>query len=338
MLVVYGDADLELAPRGARRVLLGVEGEDDGGVAGLLVLGRAEFLGEDHALLHPVLGGVDVEVFDADALLHKRLRHAGEAVVVAHLLQDVLEEEAVEPDAVRGVAGVLLALQPVGVEFDDAHLPDGVRPDEQVPRGEERRGLRPHIGEEEAAHLLHGVGGEADPAVLERIGARLHRRLDARSRRVVEPAMVGAAEAALVGNAPAEVDGAVEAAPADEADGAGLVAVAGEVFSEDADGLDGVFVQFGARQEGNPVPAQQLAARRAGPDAGQPLVLLLSQHRGASLRTARRKHTMSARGRVNCRRRCRANAVDAPRRIRYNCSCLVVGAERPHPFPSRTRK
>jgi hypothetical protein len=64
---------------------------------------------------------------------------------------------AVEPLEVEGVKGVLLALEPVAGEFEDGGFSDTV-PGEDIPTREQRRGLRAHVAENDAAKLLYFVG------------------------------------------------------------------------------------------------------------------------------------------------------------------------------------
>ena len=151
-------------------------------------------------------------------------------------------------------------------------------------RGEQRRGLRAHVGEHEPRHLADRVTG--DLHLLLETSVRVHRLfkglLDALAGLVHHPAVVHAAEAVLLGDAVGEVDAAVGAEAVDETHRAGLVAVEDEVFAEESHRLGGALDQFGAGGDGVPVAPHEFAHRSSGADLRQLLVLLYAQHRVAS--------------------------------------------------------
>ena len=64
-----------------------------------------------------------------------------------------------EPLDVDGVEGVLDDLEPVAGDDGESYLPDGVLFDEQVPPGQQRRGLGAHVREYEPTDGLHRIGG-----------------------------------------------------------------------------------------------------------------------------------------------------------------------------------
>ena len=188
---------------------------------------------------------------------------------------------AVEPLEVHRVKGVLVALEPIAREHDGLRAPDAL-PDEHVDAGKERRGLRAHVGEDDAAEFLRVVRLDAH-LLLELRAFRLRRLVDALALLVEYPAVVGAADAVLLRYAVGEVGLAVAQRWFDEAERALSVAVKDEVFAEEAHLFRWVVgVEFDTGGDGVPVAAHQFAHRRTWADAGEPFVLFYGKHVASS--------------------------------------------------------
>ena len=183
------------------------------------------------AFEYAALDDAELELVEPDLLMPARralLRH-GDAVGVA-----VRAHVGVQPLDVHGVERVLLALEPVARYLRNGDVADGVVPEQVLPAGEERRGLRAHVGEHEPRHLAYGVARDLD-LLLEasvRVDGLLEGLLDALAGLVHHPAVVHATEAVLLGDAVGEVDAPVGAEAFDEAEGSGPVAVEDEVLAE----------------------------------------------------------------------------------------------------------
>src|SRR3954464_14798969 len=108
---------------------------------------------------------------------------------------------------------------------------------------------------------------------------------DALAGLVVEPAVIGAAQPLILGNAAFEIDAAMGAALADQAETALAVAIKRQRLAEDAHRLDGVRLQLPAGRDRMPVAAHQRPHPAFRSDAGQELVLLGGQHGSASFST-----------------------------------------------------
>ena len=248
-----------------------------------VILLRTQFLGVGDTLLESVLRRTGEQLLDAGAPFGARMqrvietcRSLGQAVVA---LQHVFEQVTVRPDAVGGIAGVLLTLQPVAIDDVDRDLPYGIGPDEQVPPGQGRRRQRPQIGENEAAQLAHRVSSQLG---LEGAVGTLHRPVEAFAVGTVEPAMIRAAKPAFIGNPELHVDETVQAAIADQPEAAAAIPVEDEILAEHPNLAHRIVLQLGERCNRDPVAAHELAARGTGSNAGQPLVGFGTQHRGSS--------------------------------------------------------
>src|SRR4051812_20305579 len=99
-------------------------------------------------------------------------------------------------------------------------------PCKEVPVWQERGGLGAEIGEDQALALYHGVRGDVD-ALLERVISLglVIGHFDALASLIVAPAVVRAPQAVFGGDAEEEVDPAMCALVADEAEHAGFVAI-----------------------------------------------------------------------------------------------------------------
>lgn len=199
------------------------------------------------------------------------------------LAGELLEEGAIAPvkplDVVR-VDGVLHDLQEVARQLGVRDVAPGVGHDEEVvARQRWRRGLlgvRPEIGEDEPAELLHLVGGGPDPVLEVRIGG-LTRLVEALTARVEEPAVVAAAQALLLGAAEGQRGTPVRAPLLQQPETSLRVAEEDEVLAEQAP-LDRDPTHHVVRGDGPPVTTEQLTHRRARPHASQQFVLLMAQH------------------------------------------------------------
>ena len=218
--VVHRDADLKFLAHLAGAAGLGVEREYDGRMAGNAVAVGAQGLGILDALFHPVAGGVDIQGFDALPQVYAAVQGvplaAGAPLLQSALLfQHVLEQVAVQINAMGRVAGVFVALEPVAGQVHNADLPDGVGHYEQIPRGQQRGRGRPQVGPDQPAHFLRRVALDAD-TVAESIAGRFQGLIDAAAGGVEHPAVVAAAEAAGIGDAVFHFGEPVGAAVADQ--------------------------------------------------------------------------------------------------------------------------
>ena len=75
----------------------------------------------------------------------------------AEAFEHVHRQVTVQVFSVDGVDGVLLALEPVGVEDGGPNLPEDVVVGEYVPSRQNRSRRRAEVGPDEAAELLDGV-------------------------------------------------------------------------------------------------------------------------------------------------------------------------------------
>jgi hypothetical protein len=277
--VVDRHANLKVAARKTRFARLRHERKDHGRVFLDAIALRAEFLGIHDALAHAVRRRFGKELLDADAHLQAavdRVLVALRAFDLPVALQRVFEELPVRPHAVRRIAGVLLTLQPVAVEHVDRDLANAVGPDEEIPARQCGRGQRAHVREYEAAEFLRGIAGQLLLNRPRRM--RLERAFGAGPGLVEEPAVIRTAQAAVVGDAELKIDAPMQAAVADQAEGAAAIAIEDEILTQHAQLADWVLQQLCERRDRNPIAPHQIAARRAGADARQPVVHRRSQH------------------------------------------------------------
>src|SRR5688572_33315024 len=87
-------------------------------------------------------------------------------------LEYVGEEMAVRVGAVRRITGMFLSLQRIAVEHVDGDLTDRVRPGEQIPLRQRRRGCWAKIREHQAAELTNRIGFDLQSGLTRRL---LHR-------------------------------------------------------------------------------------------------------------------------------------------------------------------
>ncbi len=76
---------------------------------------------------------------------------------------------------------------------------------------------------------------------------------------IEKPSVIIAAQAGLFDEAVGHVRAAMRAVAADEAEVAGHIFIEGEIFTEQADGLDGLRFEFADRGDGHPVAAEEIA-------------------------------------------------------------------------------
>ena len=139
--------------------------------------------------------------------------------------------------------------------------------------GDERRGFRAEVGEDEAAECLHGVRLQLDPAG-ERGVRRLSGHFQTLAGLVIQPAVVRAAEPVLLGDAKEQVHPAMGARGVDEPQLATRVTVEDEILAQEANRFGRVLLQLCQPGDGLPVAAHQLAHRGSGTNLGQSIVLL----------------------------------------------------------------
>ena len=173
----------------------------------------------------------------------------------------------------------LVAMNSAGVQPVGAEVP------------ERRHGLaRPEVGPDDAAGLVGGVGPHPDLLAERR---RLARHVHAAAFGVVRPAVVDAAEGGVLVAAVVQRRAAVRAVLLHQADAPGGVAEGDQVLAQQPDpgGRAARLGDLGRQAGRRPVPAQQLAHQRPGPDTGQDLVVFRLKHAGASYsrRTLRRR-------------------------------------------------
>jgi hypothetical protein len=244
--VINGDADLYLIADRARAPYLSHVGEDNGGVSSDLVRVGPKGFGVLHPLFHPVLGWSRPEGFDADSGLdptekgmHLLVRGAFAEVVV--FLQHVLEKFTMEPDAVRWVACVFVALEPVTRYLDDAYLPDAVRQHEDIPGRQDWRFSRAHVRPNQSSHLANRVCGDLDLLLEARTGC-FQRSIEALPRRAYEPTVIGTAKAIRVRDAKLQACLPMGAVGCDQAKFSGCRPEEYQVFSQEAD-FNNIFIQ-----------------------------------------------------------------------------------------------
>ena len=232
----------------------------------------------------------DAAVDDAVIKLFERQFEMARRIWAALVLQPHAPVH-VHPLEMQRVHGVFLALQPVARNIGKDNLHESVFPRERLPIRHERRGLRTQVRPDQTSAFFHGVRGDAD--FLAELRFRLRDVLvglfQAAAVAIKQPAVIVAAEPALLDESIGHVGAAMRAMSAHEAERAAHVLVQSEVFTHEANGLDGLGVEFTDSRDGHPIAAEQIAHRRAGSDAGQELVLGMVEHRtrGDSNPTAR---------------------------------------------------
>ena len=222
--------------------------------------------------LHPPLDDAVLEDVEADAAM---VRDGPKLLPGRALaLVGVVGEVAVEPLGVGGVKGVLHTLEPVAGQLDEVDLPVGGLVHQPLPAGEQRRRLRAHVREDEAAQGLHAIGVCPD-TILEGAIGRLRGGLQAAAGLFEEPAVVGAAQAVLLRDAVLQRDAPVGAGLLDQTQLPAPVLVEDQVFAQQAH-LENRFIsELGHRGDGMPVTAHQVPHGRPPAHLGQSKVLPL---------------------------------------------------------------
>jgi hypothetical protein len=90
--------------------------------------------------------------------------------------------------------------------------------------------------------------------------------------------VIVASQPARLDDAEGEVCAAVRTAPIDEAEVSRPIAKENQIFSHQPDRFGGAPIELRERGDWHPVPAEELAHRRAGTDLRQSLVLFVTQH------------------------------------------------------------
>jgi len=184
---------------------------------------------------------------------------------------------AVQPLEVEWVEGVLLALEPVARQLDGVGEATAL-PDEDVPARQQRRGLRAHVREDQAAEFLNFVRLDVH-FFLEARACGLRGLIHASAGFVEQPAMVGAADALGFGYAVGQVGLAVGAGGFDQAKDALRAPEEHEVLAQQANLFGGgLLVELGAAGDGVPVAAHELAHWRAGTHSRDAVVHGLREH------------------------------------------------------------
>src|ERR1019366_285180 len=148
------------------------------------------------ALAHALVDEAVLEFLELELEMARRGRTARALEAGAPIL--------VHPFEMHRIAGVLLALEPVAGHFRDHDLGEAVAPGQRLPDRQLGRRLRPHIGPQQAAGLLHRIGARA-AAILAAILAAPRRiddvvigLLDAAPVRIHQPAVIVAAGGGLL--------------------------------------------------------------------------------------------------------------------------------------------
>src|SRR5262249_33605645 len=203
-------------------------------------------------LAHPLIDESVVEFLEPEleVLAGVRARPAGkpQTPVVVHPLE------------VHGVAGVLLALKPIAGNVREDNFAKAVFPGERLPDGELRRRLWPHIGPQQPGAFLHRISDGRATLLCPRarINQVVVRLLDAASTLVHQPAVVIAADASVFDEAIREVGAAMRTMAVEEPETSALILIEHEIFAHQADGLDGVLLQFARAADRHPIAAQKL--------------------------------------------------------------------------------
>ena len=189
-------------------------------------------------------------------------------------------EAAVEEADVAGVYAALERLEPVAVlqALGEVAIVVGAGRPREV--GQLRLEVgRAHVGPDNAATLLAGVGGDAH-LVLEVALGGLGRHVDAVAVHVELPAVVDAAEAVLLVPAEEEAGPPVGAEVVEQANVAVGVTERDEALSEDAHTSGGTVGNgdLFREQGGDPVATQILAHGGVGPHAGEECVVFSVEH------------------------------------------------------------
>ena len=183
-------------------------------------------------------------------------------------------------DVVR-VDGVLHDLQPVARQHRVADVADAVHHVRLVARQLGGRVVA-DVGPHHAAQRLGLAGLDAHPLAERRRRVGLGEDVDALAVGVELPAVVAAAQAAVLDDAVHERGAAVRAAFVGDPVRAVGQLEHGEVLAQQSRPLDRELVELANERHRVPVVAQHVAHRRARPDPGQLVVLLLASSCGLS--------------------------------------------------------
>src|SRR6185437_3987632 len=138
----------------------------------------------------------------------------------------------------------------------------------------------PHIGPDHAVALGDLVGDGMD-LVLELVFRRHVRHVEALAVDVELPAVIDAAQPAMLVPPVEQRGAAMRTFMVHDADAARTVAPGDQLFAEQHQAHRlAVGLEVARRDRRNPVPAHQLAHRRARPDAADEIVIGLRQHGG----------------------------------------------------------
>ena len=196
----------------------------------------------------------------------------------------------VHPFEMHRIDGVLLALEPIAGHLRGDDLAEAVGVSERLPHRQLRRRLRTHIGPQQPGQLAHRIGGDGASRAAFRIGrgdlliglldaGAVTRRTSSRDRSSASPSprpcrrkdrRRGARSGARSGHSGRR--GPCRASRSSPISRTGLI---------------GVRRELAGAGDRHPIAAQQIAHRRAGPDAGKPIVLGGGEHRSSAPSRAR---------------------------------------------------
>src|ERR1044071_7396176 len=144
--------------------------------------------------------------------------------------------------------------------------------------GQQRRLARTHIGKNDPAQFLTGIGWMVDFLPV-RSASRLARLLEHPAAHVVEPAVIQASEPAVFDPAIAQIGAAVRAMEPDQAEPCLIVTEQHQFFAKYLNLQRGTSLrQFLAQRDGLPVAAQKLAARCIRADFSEQSILFRANH------------------------------------------------------------
>src|SRR6185312_5487512 len=188
-------------------------------------LGRAlrENLWEEHGMAdRPVVGGLRLafeqatlveavfERIESDLHMPRRIHRRR----TARFLFLIIAELRVQEFEMHGIGRVVHALHPVAGQRIDLDRAIEIVAHEQIPARQQWHRRRTHIGPDEAAERLAGIGLDLDLFFVAQLGMReiFEGHLDAIALRIEHPAVIGAAQAAILGNAVFQRHAAMRAA------------------------------------------------------------------------------------------------------------------------------
>ena len=120
-------------------------------------------------------------------------------VSAAQPFQNVVGKSGVQPFGMGRVHGVLHDLEVVARQNSGPDVPEHVVPGEQIPPGQQGRGQRPHVYENQPRHFLGGICPDFNPA-WEGAIRRFGRHFQALAGLVEHPAVIRTPQTVLLGD------------------------------------------------------------------------------------------------------------------------------------------